>query len=400
MAERNAFAVEIAARAKAVTGWRVAPARKGWKLTSPEGRVIVLHQTPGDVANDKALTTELRAMGFFRDETRQKRADERERNRKLMSDRAANDKRLKLAESREMARAKAAGELIEFDPSWLFSEHGSPQVREGLVTPALAEKLLTHNTDNRPQKARSKSMVSRALREGRFLLTHEALALSTAGVILDGQNRLESIVETGVTAPFFIFVGMDPLTRDVIGRGSYRTAFDTFSMAKVPNAHRMSSITRLVIALESINGSGALESFRPDNDEALARFRRDPEALLTAHAEGSAMVGHSAKAARLRAIGLVTFGAVIYRLRSVESHDELVSDFLEGVRTGVGLKHGDARLALRDWNEAARERHERPHRDEACAVLVLAWNNYMQGNRVTRLSWRRGQPFPVIAHRE
>lgn len=398
MTGRDAFSVEIAARAKAIEGWTVRPRTNGWKLTNPDGRVIVLHTTPGDVNTDRAVTTELRAMGFFRDEQRQKRTNERERAAKLMADRAANDRKLKLAESRELARAKAAGELVEFDPRWLFASHEKPAMREGIITPALAEKLLMLNTDNRPKKEKSQKMAARALRDGRYLLTHEALALSTAGVILDGQNRLMAIVETGVAAPFFVAVGMDPLTRDVIGRGSYRSAFDTFSMAKVPNAMRVASITRLLMTIEAAKGNGVYD-IRPDNDEALARFRQDPEGFLGAHAEASAMVGYGKSSARLRAIGLVTMGAVIYRLRSVEPSADLVTDFLEGVRTGASLKHGDARLALRDWNEAARERHERPHRIESAAVVILAWNAWIAGERIVRLSWKRGQPFPIAAHR-
>jgi len=377
----------------------VTRAGDGWRITAPSGRFTTIHSTPSDVNTEHVVTARLAKLGFIEAEKAFEERAERDRQRAIAEDEATNRRRTKLTEERSRALIKAQGEYaVEgFDADWLLAKHPAPAVRCGFIDAALAEKMLSHDTLNRPPKVSTKRMVTRALREGRMLLTHEAFAFDTDAILLDGGNRLRSIVETGIGAHFWVFVGMDPATRHVVGRGAYRTAGDTFSIAGVRNANRSAAAVRMVAMHK--RPYAMWDSFRPDNDELLAAYDEDPDGFQGAQHEADRVVGSGRVSGHKLRIASPIVSAGIYILRHSTADQEYVSEYLHGLMTGADLKYGDARQALHDWaNNVRRPGAVAPHRYEQLAVFILAWNNHVAGNRVTRLHWKRGAtPFPMVA---
>lgn len=73
-----------------------------------------------------------------------------------------------------------------------------------LVTPEMAAEWLKTNTRNRnPNKDKLNKLKSDML-NGQFQLTHQSIAFDTDGNLIDGQHRLISLVETGVTVPLAV----------------------------------------------------------------------------------------------------------------------------------------------------------------------------------------------------
>jgi hypothetical protein len=62
------------------------------------------------------------------------------------------------------------------------------------VTPEQAEKWLTRNEGNRKLREARAAGLSRAILAGKWSLTHQAIAFSKRGRLLDGQHRLRAIV--------------------------------------------------------------------------------------------------------------------------------------------------------------------------------------------------------------
>jgi hypothetical protein len=129
------------------------------------------------------------------------------------------------------------------------------------VTPAQARKWLEQNTDNR----RLRPMVVEGLRaawdRGEWKTTHQGVAFSTSGRLLDGQHRLtfisqlpdDEIVMMNVTT------GMDDATFMVIDKGVGRSTADTLGkstklvavgklLARVHNASQASGLTDALVA--------------------------------------------------------------------------------------------------------------------------------------------------------
>jgi hypothetical protein len=396
----------LATRIGKVPGWRVerAPGSEGYKVYAPDGSFVTgIHLTPSDVRSDDIVLRTCAASGFLEDEEKYLAREERDRRKRIEAEQQkavlAAAKAQKVAQTRVALRARAAGPFVaieEFEAKWLFGEHKVPDVRAGIMTPALAQKLLDgHNTENRPRKMASIRTVTRALQTERWLLTHEAVALSSDRFLLDGQNRLVSIVETGIPAPVFVFVGMDPRTKYVVGQQSVRTAADAFSMAGIPDPNNAAACVRTVTMFDK--PFIAWHSFRMSNDEVIDAYRADPEGFARAVRDAANTIGQSRKIKRIRC-SVSTMAAAIYLIRKGNTR-RLVDEFLEGLRTGANLREGDPRSSLVDWFSWVAIGKHPTARYEPFAMLVLAWNGWVQGDQVRNLKWRNRHEFPVITTR-
>jgi hypothetical protein len=76
------------------------------------------------------------------------------------------------------------------------------------ISPALAEEYLAKNTHNRPVNKEHVKALAKAMREGRWQVTHQGIAFSEDLVLLDGQHRLLAIIESGVTVRMQVTMGM------------------------------------------------------------------------------------------------------------------------------------------------------------------------------------------------
>jgi len=65
------------------------------------------------------------------------------------------------------------------------------------VTPAMAREMLARNAGNRKLSQTKVSMYARIMREGSWRLTHQGIAITEDGGLIDGQHRLAAIVMYG-----------------------------------------------------------------------------------------------------------------------------------------------------------------------------------------------------------
>ena len=68
------------------------------------------------------------------------------------------------------------------------------------ITPDLAAEFLKRNTSNRAIKKSKIKKYADDLRRGNWKLTHQGVAISPSGRLLDGQHRLSAIVQSGIAA--------------------------------------------------------------------------------------------------------------------------------------------------------------------------------------------------------
>lgn len=68
-----------------------------------------------------------------------------------------------------------------------------------LITPELAAEYLSRNCTNRALRGKDVDALARDMINGKFVLTHQGIALDSAGNLLDGQHRLSAVVKAGVS---------------------------------------------------------------------------------------------------------------------------------------------------------------------------------------------------------
>lgn len=126
------------------------------------------------------------------------------------------------------------------------------------VTPDMAREWLKKNKRNRNPVDASVGAMAREMSADRWMLTHQGIAFSTRGDLIDGQHRLMAIAESGTevtTAVFFDVphsvnkeTGMT--TMDAIDSGKARTVAHHLQISHgVQNAKRVASYMRAVASI-------------------------------------------------------------------------------------------------------------------------------------------------------
>lgn len=100
-----------------------------------------------------------------------------------------------------------------------------------LVTPEMAENLLDTNPRNRTIKKAKVTRLVEDMLTGQFEVTHQGIAISVEGKLLDGHHRLTAIVRTGV--PQWLFVVRNAPESTKIDVGTARTDRDSLYMGGV-----------------------------------------------------------------------------------------------------------------------------------------------------------------------
>lgn len=120
------------------------------------------------------------------------------------------------------------------------------------ITKAIAEKLLEGNTCNRQKRRWWIEAMASAMKRGEWITTHQGIAITKSGRLLDGQHRLEAIVLNGDGVWMLVTRGIDENAFKVIDNGIKRSIADLTNLPK-----RLSECCRYIasIVLSSNNVS-------------------------------------------------------------------------------------------------------------------------------------------------
>jgi hypothetical protein len=101
-----------------------------------------------------------------------------------------------------------------------------------LVTRKLAEQFLRKNDINRPFRDTYCEELCGIILRGEWKLTHQGIAISTDGTLLDGQHRLHAIVRTGIPCMMLVTTDCDAHLFELIDRGRIRTQADSLHVSR------------------------------------------------------------------------------------------------------------------------------------------------------------------------
>lgn len=126
------------------------------------------------------------------------------------------------------------------------------KITQVMMTPEWAESLLDKNVDNRPLSLVRVRQLAKAIMEGEWQMSHQGIAVSTSGKLLDGQHRLAAIILAGKAVPLLLTTECDPAIFKVVDTGYKRTAGQVLSMGGAFCPKDAASTCRLVMAYERV----------------------------------------------------------------------------------------------------------------------------------------------------
>lgn len=210
------------------------------------------------------------------------------------------------------------------------------------VTPELAAEWLGHNGANRNIRDSNVARFARDMQGGRWNFIGDPIRLGVPGAdgyprLLDGQNRLTAIVQSGSTQPFMVFFNVSDEAQAVMDSGASRTVGDTLTMQGHGKGAQLAATIRIIwqIGLGPARFGNVRDA--ATNSEIMAMQSANPliEASLLA-VEG------------VRKGGLRYPPAAVSHYFGMIQEPEMTTDFFEKMRTGVGMRDGEPVLVLRN----------------------------------------------------
>jgi hypothetical protein len=270
-----------------------------------------------------------------------------------------------------------------------------------LVTPAMAQRWLEGNVDNRNLREPRVLGHSQVLQRGEWELTGDALVFDEDDTLLNGQHRLSAVVVTGISARFLILRGVPSKAQEVMDTGLSRTLADQLQRRGVPYYTYVSSALFWLHRMAYSEASGvahyAEPGMRPSFRQLLKLYDDNKEL-----SEEAPRIGRHVNNLKVRAGATL---AIYHRLKQIDDPniDEEVDLFFDKWVTGAELKASDPIFRLREFClEDAAKRHTKGRAPDYrfVAYTMTAWNKWRAGEPIRQLKWvytptiRQAWPVP------
>jgi hypothetical protein len=259
------------------------------------------------------------------------------------------------------------------------------------VTPATAREYLKFNAAG--QRRATPNRIKRYaddMRSGRWRLTHQGIAFSDKGEMIDGQNRCLASIEAGASFDTLVFRNVPADTFTFLDQGKARTASDALRFLGQTNVNDVRAVASTLLAYRdhpgAVWGGMALHTQNEVVEFSMAVY----DVLTEAAGETRSVKGAGVK------VHPSAFGAFV-ALAAGSGYDEDLQDFLESLRTGARLEPGDPVLTLRNLEARRLGSASQWQKQQRLAVYIKTFNAYVEGRTVRQLGFRRDElPMPVI----
>lgn len=260
------------------------------------------------------------------------------------------------------------------------------------VTPEIAEMLLAMRPPyQRPVRPSRVKAFAALMRDGRFLTTHQGIAFDREGHLIDGQHRLQAVVDTGVTIETSASFGLPHDAFRAMDRGAARSVADDLQadglFSSTHEACTFSAAARFLSMLDVGNRITSTKNMGPWTlDKALDVNERHPDLIL------------GAKLAQMlpRSIPKAPFAAV---WAAFAAKDRKTADaFAAGMISGEDMSGGNPILRLREWCMGSSRSRGIRLADDFIFRAINAWNNLRRGRDIQILRGAQGESptYPKI----
>lgn len=269
------------------------------------------------------------------------------------------------------------------------------------LTPKIAKELIAKNTKNRKLNEEKVREYAAYMSSGNWKLSHQGIAISETGTVLDGQHRLMAVIKSETTVPMMKVTGLPDDTMTVIDIGKKRSLADAFNLLEVPCAANISSIiNRYCAALaESSNifgrESGARSQFASNFLTAQEKYDLylENETLITKTLALAQKCYQHVKFYKISEIGGISF----YLIKDKGYTFSKVSSFWLNVHMIGDDPSIPACKALSNILLKYIGGSEKMKATYKSAITIKAWNHYVAATPVKVLKFSDQEDFPKFS---
>lgn len=261
-----------------------------------------------------------------------------------------------------------------------------------LIDPERAKNLMAINSRNRSPKLVQIRKYALDMSSSNWIWNGSTVCVSAGPehVLLDGQNRLTAICDSGESVWTLLVVGLPLAAQDEMDNGSSRSFGDTLKIAGEKNYTELASLVRLDIAYQSGAIQGATES-----RGNLGYSRSQMQRHLDLHPEIRDTIGiaHGARRKLDVANQYANLAALLfYRIDEADCRD-----FFSRLGNIGSCGADDPISVLQNTliNAQAEKRRGRPMAANLkLAYIIKAWNAYRTGQSIKILKFKPGGAKP------
>lgn len=153
------------------------------------------------------------------------------------------------------------------------------KIKTMLITPKIAEKMLSSNTHNRPVYQLTVDCYARDMRLGLWRPNNQGIGFDINGVLIDGQHRLWAIIQSGVILEMLVVTELPIESQLTVDTGKLRGVGDNLHLIGVDNGNIRSAIVRGLITICTGNKHIGKTSFGLVN-KVMDIYRKEIDAVL------------------------------------------------------------------------------------------------------------------------
>lgn len=206
------------------------------------------------------------------------------------------------------------------------------------ITPEKATEYLGKNTHNRKLRQKHVEALANEMRNGNWVVTHQGIAFSDKGELIDGQHRMAACILCKKTIEVLVSRhvaanGHPFCAQDVIDRGSIRSIGDQLQLSQgLKNAFVATSSARWIISV-FLNHATSTPSLG-NIQQVLEMYEEDIQVTYR----------HLTPTSIFRKAWIIGSIALARHV-----HAEEVDEMSRKLGNGIDLRGGDPILALRNW---------------------------------------------------
>jgi hypothetical protein len=257
------------------------------------------------------------------------------------------------------------------------------RVRFVVVTPELAETLLTHfNSSNRPITKSNVANLVKEMTNDKWLVNGESITFNETGDMTNGQHRLVSLIKANVTLLLLTITGLKGETFATIDGGRKRATSDVLAHAGVVSAKNTSSLCKFIYGFKQGKYCAHRNtSDRTLNNTSILNYYND---LNETEVHNCVNFGQTYSK---KANGMLTptvLGGMYYIFNEIDK--EKSYEFLSKLCTGDNLSNGSPIFALRNrLLKAAFDKTYYLPPDLLIKNIAYCWEKYVNGETVKNI---------------
>lgn len=289
---------------------------------------------------------------------------------------------LKTTDHRQASEAETIA-LIEY-----YLDHPPPGSVQMKFTQGVSKYVIdTYNAGNRPIKPASIRSYGDDMQSDNWGITGDAVKFTDARKFRDGQNRCLASIRTGCSFVTDVRFGISDAEFSKMDRGKPRSPEDVLAIAGFSDTRTLSSAVRW-IALYDQDKVKSRAGFKPDE---VLHLVRGPYADLKTDISRARKIYETTTQPR----GMVTALLFLARRANPEKAEAFANAFELGNYAGpfAPLKH-----AIRRLEQIRVQTQGRVHELVRFAILIKAWNAYVEGKRgsLSSMNWTLEEEFPKV----